>query len=171
MEDPTAVLEQFERTGEILWASDLARVPETTGTSNAYAEMGTSFAMSTVKPRFSAALLGAWIKGLGASNVVWGSDSVWYGSPQWQIEAFRRLEIPEDMQEKHGFAPLGPADGAVQAQIFGHTSARLYGLALRADYRPLTEDKFAQIKREYRQAGSLDALRDNAAYGYIAGPA
>ncbi|MDE0205149.1 MAG: amidohydrolase, partial [Candidatus Tectomicrobia bacterium] len=86
-------------------------------------------------------------------------------------EAFRRLEIPEDMQEKHGFAPLGPADGAVKAQIFGHNSGRVYGLDLRANYGPLSEDKFAQIKRDYRQSGSLDALRDNAAYGYIARPA
>ena len=55
-------------------------------------------------------------------------DSVWYGSPQWQIEALRRLEIPEDMQKKHGFAPLGPADGPVKRAIFGGNSARLYGL-------------------------------------------
>ncbi len=32
----------------------------------------------------------------------------------------------------------------------------------------MTEDKFAQIKEEYRMAGTLDTLRDNAAYGYIA---
>ena len=41
-------------------------------------------------------------------------------------------------------------------------------LDLRADYQPFTEDKFAQIKQEYRMAGELDALRDNTAYGYIA---
>jgi hypothetical protein len=29
-------------------------------------------------------------------------------------------------------------------------------------------DKFAQIKEEYRLAGRLDELRDNAAYGFIA---
>ena len=27
--------------------------------------------------------------------------------PQWQIEAMRRLEIPEDMQKQYGFQPLG----------------------------------------------------------------
>jgi hypothetical protein len=26
--------------------------------------------------------------------VLWGTDSIWYGTPQWQIEAFRRFEIP-----------------------------------------------------------------------------
>ena len=51
----------------------------------------------------------------------------------------------------------------MKSQILGLTSARLYNLNLRADYRPLTEDTFAQIKQEYRTAGKLDTLRDNAA--------
>lgn len=77
------------------------------------------------------------------------------------------MEIPEEMQKKHGFAPLGPANGTVKNQIFGFNSARLYNLNLRTDYRPLTLDKFAQLKDEYRMAGNLDSLRDNAAFGYI----
>ena len=60
--------------------------------------------------------------------MVWGTDSVWYGSPQWQIEALRRLEIPEDMQKKHGFAPLGAADGPVKSAIFAGNAARHYKL-------------------------------------------
>jgi hypothetical protein len=72
------------------------------------------------------------------------------------------------MRKKHGFAALGPADGAVKSQILGLTSARLYNLNLRAEYPRLNEDKFAQIKRDYRAAGKLDSLRDNHAYGYIA---
>jgi predicted TIM-barrel fold metal-dependent hydrolase len=169
MDPAGAALAEFEKTGEIKWASDLARVPQTTGTSNVYAEMGTSFATcAVVDPRFAAALLGTWLKGLGPNNVVWGTDSVFHGSPQWQIEALRRLEIPEEMRKKHGFAPLGPANGPVKSQILGLTSARLYELDLRAQHQPFTEDKFAQIKREYRMAGELETLRDNSAYGYIA---
>ena len=113
-------------------------------------------------------MLGTWIKGLGASNVIWGSDSVFHGSPQWQIEALRRLEIPDDMQKKYGFAPLGPANGRVKNQIFGLNSASMYNINLRASYPRFTEDKFAQIKEEYRTAGTLDSLRDNAAHGWIA---
>jgi predicted TIM-barrel fold metal-dependent hydrolase len=168
-ETPDRALAEFEKTGEIKWATDLARIPEQYGVTNVYAEMGTSFANScTANPRFAAALIGTWIKGLGVDHVVWGTDSVWYGSPQWQIEAFRRLEIPEDMQKKHGFTPLGPANGPVKNQVFGFNSARLYNLNLRAEYHPLTLDKFAQIKQEYRMAGTLDELRDNTAYGFIA---
>ncbi|MFO7965092.1 MAG: hypothetical protein R6U50_14305 [Desulfobacterales bacterium] len=66
---------------------------------------------------------------MGPDHVCWGTDSVWFGSPQWQIEAMRRFEIPKDMQEQHGFAPLGPADGGTKQMIFGKNSAGLYGLA------------------------------------------
>ena len=169
LESPEASLAEFEKTGEIEWASDLARIPEEHGVSNVYAEMGTSFANSaTSNPNFAAAVMGTWIKGMGVDHVVWGTDSVLYGSPQWQIEAFRRLEIPEDMRKKHGFAALGGADSAVKNQIFGYNSARLYDLELRAALPRLGEDQFAGIKREYKLAGNLQDLRDNKAYGYIA---
>jgi len=169
LESPEASLAEFEKSGEIEWASDLARIPEEYGVDNVYAEMGTSFANSaTANPRFAAALLGTWIKGMGADHVVWGTDSVLYGSPQWQIEALRRLEIPEDMRKKHGFESLGGATGTVKNQIFGLNSARLYGLNLYADYSPVDEDKYALIKREYELAGGLSDLRDNLAHGFIA---
>src|SRR5262249_56503206 len=103
------------------------------GLGNGYGKVGTAFATSGVaNPRFAAALMGTLIKGLGFDHIVWGTDSVWYGSPQWQIEAFRRLEIPADMVQKHGFAPLGAADGAVKSAIFGYNSPRPYKLDLRA---------------------------------------
>jgi len=165
LEPPEQVMAHFEATGEIEWSSELARLPGEHGVSNVYAELGTSFAFSaTSNPRFAAALLGTFIKGMGADHVVWGTDSLWYGSPQWQIEALRRLEIPEDMQKKHGFAPLGAADGMVKNAIFGYNSASLYNLNLRADYGPMDTDKFAAIKREHERVGGL---RDNATYGYV----
>src|SRR5262249_11763330 len=62
----------------------------------------------------------------------------------------------------------GPANGRVKNQIFGLNSASMYSINLRASYPRFTEDKFAQIKKEYRTAGTLDSLRDNAAHGWIA---
>ncbi len=156
LELPDQAMAEFEATGNITWSSDLARIPQEHGVTNVYAELGTSFANSaTSNPRFAAALLGTFIKGMGADHVIWGSDTPWYGGPQWQIEAFRRLEIPEDMQKKHGFAPLGGADSQVKNQIFGWNSARMYGLDLKSVEGPLGEDKFTQIKRAYELAGGL----------------
>ena len=165
LESPDADLAEFEKTGEIKWVSDLAAIPQKHGVSNVYADIGTSFANSAVSnPRFCAAFLGTLVKGLGADHVFWGTDSVWYGSPQWQIEALRRLEIPEDMQKKHGFAALGAADGPVKSQIFGQNAARLYKIDMRAELPAIENDKFSAIR--YAELGR--PTRSNAAYGYVA---
>jgi hypothetical protein len=97
--------------------------------------------------------------------VLWGTDSLWYGSPQWQIEALRRLEIPEDMQRKHGLAPLGPADGIVKSAIFGGNAARLYGLHVKAVLGEIGNDQVAAIKAQYVAMGGM---RSNTRYGYVA---
>lgn len=115
-------------------------------------------------PRFAAALIGTLVRGLGADHVIWGTDSVWYGSPQWQIEAMRRLEIPEDMRRQHGFAPLGPADGLVKTAIFSGNAARLYRLDVKAAQGEITRDKIAAIRAEYLANGGL---RSNRRYGYV----
>ena len=165
-ESPEAALAQFEKNGYIEWVSDLAEIPAKHGVGNVYADIGTSFAMSaTANPRFCAAFMGTLIKGLGADHVFWGTDAVWYGSPQWQIEALRRLEIPEDMQKKHGFAALGPASGQIKAAIFGYNAARHYNLQLHAGLTPWETDRMGTIKAAYL---SGSPARSNAAYGYVA---
>ncbi|HXH82004.1 MAG TPA: amidohydrolase family protein [Candidatus Tectomicrobia bacterium] len=166
LEKPDAALQEFEQTGRIKWATDLAELPSRYGVSNVYAEIGTAFANSAVaSPRFAAAFLGTLVRGMGADHVLWGTDSVWYGSPQWQIEALRRLEIPEDMRRQHGFAPLGPADGLVKTAIFGANAARLYNVQVRTALGAITRDRIAAIRAEYVAAGGL---RSNQRYGYVA---
>jgi uncharacterized protein len=100
--------------------------------------------------------------------VVWGSDTLWYGSPQWQIEAMRRLEIPEDMRKKYGFATLGGPNSATKQQIFGGNSARLYSLNLKAAENKrmpaYSEDRLAKVKAEYELAAREPS---NRRYGYV----
>jgi uncharacterized protein len=167
LEDPAYELDLFEKTGEIRWVTDLARIPQEHGVKNVYGELGTTFATCAVaNPRFAAAVVGSLVNGLGADKVVWGSDSVWYGSPQWQIEAMRRLEIPDDMMKKHGWkTKLGDADSKVKRMIFGENSARLYNYKRTAETdEQLGSDKLAQMKQEYQREG---IERNNRFYGYI----
>jgi hypothetical protein len=118
--EPKIALDEFEKTGRMEWVSDLAEIPSKFGVTNVYADIGAVFAACCIaQPRTAAAMLGILIKGMGADHMIWGTDSIWFGSPQWQIEAFRRLEIPEDMQRRFGFAPLGAADDSVKRAIFG----------------------------------------------------
>jgi predicted TIM-barrel fold metal-dependent hydrolase len=156
--------EQFEKTGRIDWVTDLAEIPEKYGVKNVYGDLGQIFAQSTVaEPRLCAAMMGQLVKGLGADHIVWGSDAVWTGAPQWQIEALRRLEIPEDMQKKYGFKPLGAADGPVKSAIFGNNSARLYNFRP-AQRAALDNDFVAVAKAKYDEIGDG---RTNLAYGYV----
>ena len=114
-------------------------------------------------PRVCAAMMGQLVKGLGADHVVWGTDAVWTGSPQWQIEALRRLEIPEDMQKKYGFKPLGAADGPVKTR----DPRREQRAALQVRPAGGAGDRPARrAKAEYEESG---AARSNRRYGYVVG--
>ena len=168
LELPDQAWAEFEASGRIKWATDLAEIPEKFGVTNVYGELGTSFANSAVAhPKFAAALVGTLIKGMGADHVVWGTDTLWYGSPQWQIEAMRRLEIPEDMRKKYGFAALGGPNSAAKQMIFGTNSARLYRVNLKAasntQMPAYSEDRLARLKAEY----DLAAAPTNLRYGYV----
>jgi predicted TIM-barrel fold metal-dependent hydrolase len=163
--DPAEAWAEFEQTGRLSWVSDLADIPARHGVTNVYGDLGQIFASTLVShPRVCAAIMGILIKGLGANRVCWGSDAVWTGSPQWQIEGLRRLEIPEDMQRAHGFAPLGPADGPVKTAIFGDNNARLYGIT-DTERQAWRGDRLQQLKAAHRQSGGLPS---NLRYGYVA---
>ena len=114
-------------------------------------------------PRLCAAMMGILIRGLGSDHVCWGTDAIWTGSPQWQIEALRRLEIPEDLQNHYGFQPLGPADGPIKTTILGGNNARLYKYPVKQKAE-LVHDRFAQLRERYEQSGEG---RSNRTYGYI----
>jgi hypothetical protein len=117
---------------------------------NVYGEIGTAFATCR-QPRSSRPPSSTLVRGLGADRVRWGTDSVWYGSPQWQIEAMRRLEIPEDMRKQHKFAALGSADGRVKTAIFSGNASKLYNINVKAALGAITNDKIAAIRVVHRR--------------------
>ncbi|ABS63670.1 amidohydrolase 2 [Parvibaculum lavamentivorans DS-1] len=163
--DPSVALDQFEKTGRIEWTTDLAEIPEKYGVTNVYGDLGQIFAVNVVaQPRIAAAVMGTLVKGLGAERVCWGTDAVWTGSPQWQIEGLRRLEIPEEMQKAHGFAPLGAAHGPVKAAIFGGNNARLYGIDPEEAWQSMKDDRMSKRREGYLREGANPA---HTRYGFM----
>ena len=177
------------RNGEpdITWLTEFA---QTCGRlRNVYAEIGSTFGGIVVTfPTVCAHLLGQLLKHFGEDKIVFGSDCVYYGSPQWQIEALWRFQIPEDVRRQYGYPQLTER---AKRKILGLNSARLYGLSddaevsERADYRPvprnydtlvptnlktlleypgLTSDKLAQARHRYLMAG---ADPSHLRYGWV----
>ncbi len=156
---------QFEKSGRVEWVTDLAEIPAKFGVSNVYADVGQLFAQTTIaEPRLSAVMVGQLVKGMGFDHVCWGTDAIWTGAPQWQIEALRRLEIPEDIARRYGYPALGAADGPLKNAIFGDNNARLYNFS-RERRLALSGDRLALAKAAYDVHGDG---RTNMAYGYVA---
>ena len=51
-------------------------------------------------------MLGKLLLAVGEENLLWGTDSVWYGPCQPLIDAFRAFRIPERLCQEHGYPPL-----------------------------------------------------------------
>src|SRR4029434_6264679 len=76
------------------------------GLTNIYAELGTTFGGTAITaPMLCGHILGMLIQSLGADHVLWGTDSIWWGSPQWQIEGFRRFTMPGPLLKAFCAAP------------------------------------------------------------------
>ncbi|MEO6712885.1 MAG: amidohydrolase family protein [Mycobacteriales bacterium] len=96
-----------------------------TPNSNVYADIGTTWWQLMKKPTEAAHLLGKVLKYVGEDNVLWGTDSIWYGSPQDQIQAFRAFEISTEFQERYGYPALTKE---LKAKVLGLNGARVYGV-------------------------------------------
>lgn len=92
---------------------------------NVYAELGSTWFNLTRDLDAAAHVLGKLLVHLGPERILWGTDSIWYGSPQGQIDAFRTFEITAAFQERFGYPPL--TDEA-KALILGGNARRLHGL-------------------------------------------
>jgi hypothetical protein len=93
--------------------------------SNVYAELGSTWRRVMGDPDQAAHVLGKLLLAVGEDNVLWGTDSIWYGSPQDQIAALRSFEIAPQLQEQFGYPALTPE---VKAKILGGNAARLLGV-------------------------------------------
>lgn len=148
---------------EIPWISDILRIlkrnPEI---KNIYFELGSTFnILSSYAPGTCMHMLGQMLQVAGADHILWGTDSIWNGSPQGQIERLRRLRIADDLIEKHGYPQLSDE---IRAQILGLNAARLFGIDLDAQRKSIKADKLTSIRAERR----LDPTSpSNTQYGWV----
>ena len=90
---------------------------------NVYAELGSTWRFLMADPDQAAHALGKLLVAVGEDNILWGTDSIWYGSPQDQIQALRAFQIRPEFQERFGYPAL---TDEIKAKIFWKNAARLH---------------------------------------------
>lgn len=92
---------------------------------NVYAEIGSTWFNVMRKPDEAAHVIGKMLVHVGEDRLMWGTDSIWYGPPQGQIDAFRAFQISEEFQEKFGYPAL---TDAIKGKILARNAASFYDL-------------------------------------------
>ena len=116
--------------------------------SNVYAELGSTWRFLMRDPDAAAHALGKLFKHVGEDNVLWGTDSIWYGSPQDQIQAFRTFQISDALAAKHGYSKITPA---LRAKVFGRNALAVYKIPADVLKKHLTADQVARNRLAYRE--------------------
>jgi len=114
---------------------------------NVYAELGSTWRFIMGDPNGAAHLLGKLLKAVGEDRILWGTDSIWYGSPQDQIQAFRAFEISEQFQEQYGYPALSDE---IKHKILWRNAARLHDIDVArvpCELDPATAEEARQSSR------------------------
>ena len=111
--------------------------------ANVYAEIGSTWFNVMRDPDQAAHTLGKLLVAVGPDNLVWGTDSIWYGSPQAQIEAFRTFEITPEYQERFGYPALTPE---LKRKVLGANGAALYGVPPVTSRCDFSRDELVQAR-------------------------
>ena len=150
-----------------------------------YAEIGSSFAITLlsddgtlacgnggpppVGPVNTAHFIGQLLNTFGSKNILWGTDSIWWGSPQWLLDAFKIMQIPVSLQEQFGYPELKERD---KKRILGKNASKLYRIkrSTRNNLCSIPEDQLqqAQVARGGAHASrSLDVYGPMTRSGFI----
>jgi predicted TIM-barrel fold metal-dependent hydrolase len=150
-------------SGDFAWHSDLMKIKQRNpDLNNVYPEIGSSFGLlSIVHPEMCQHLIGKNVKYFGSDHVVWGTDCLWWGAPQWVIDAMKRFQISDELCEKFGYQKLTKED---KAKIFGLNAAKIYKFDVNQQLKALPVDSLSRIKTSYLENGGQ---RDNAAAGWV----
>ena len=70
-------------------------------------------------------MIGTLLRDLGPDYVLWGTDSLLWGNPQWQIDAFRSFQIPDELVEGYGYPKITPE---IRRKVLGENAARIWNI-------------------------------------------
>ena len=141
--DPAHIGSGVNSLVKTLLANDIAP------NSNVYAELGSTWRLLMRNPTGAAHTLGKLLKYVGENNVLWGTDSIWAGSPQDQIQALRAFEISPALRETHGYPELTQVR---KEKILGLNGARVYGVAPSLFRNKADNDFIDRLGANYRNA-------------------
>jgi hypothetical protein len=88
------------------------------------------------------------LKYCGENNVLWGTDSIWYGSPQDQIQALRAFQIAPELRAEHGYREITPQ---LRAKIFGLNAAKVYSISADEVKKYISRDPIARARLSYQE--------------------
>lgn len=150
-------------TGDFAWHAELMNIKERNPEiDNIYPEIGSSFGLLAIaNPEMCQHLIGKNIKHFGADHVIWGTDCLWWGSPQWVIDAMKRFQISDRLCEKFGYEKVTKED---KAKIFGLNAAKIYKFDVNERLKAIPGDALSKLKSAYLDRGGE---RDNAAQGWV----
>ena len=111
---------------------------------NVFAEIGSTWWYTFRYPTQAAHVLGKLLKYVGEDNVLWGTDCLFYGSPQPLIQAMRVFQISSEFQERYGYPELTKE---LKAKILGLNGARLYGVEPITTRCEFTRKELEQIRK------------------------
>jgi predicted TIM-barrel fold metal-dependent hydrolase len=123
--------------------------------SNLWVDIGTVWREVLRSPDTAAHTLGKLLKRVGRKRVLWGTDAIWYGSPQAQLQAFRAFTISEEYQDVYGYPALTPE---LKARVLGLNAAQLFDIDPDATRCRLGLDQITGARSEAAQLRDDDVL-------------
>ncbi|MBM3810557.1 MAG: hypothetical protein FJW20_02860 [Acidimicrobiia bacterium] len=150
-------------TGDMSWHNILMDIKKRNPKmNNVYVELGSFFGpLAIAHPGLAMHGIGKNVQHYGADRVIWGTDCIWWGSPQWVIDLFKRFQISDEYCEKFGYKKLSKED---KAKIFGLNAAKLYKVDVKAKRNALPADALDKLKAHYVDEGGQP---NNAAHGWV----
>ncbi|HVC70444.1 MAG TPA: amidohydrolase family protein [Acidimicrobiales bacterium] len=104
---------------------------------NIWVDTATMWRQLLTEPDQAAHALGKLLSRVGERRVMWGTDAIWYGSPQAQIMAMRAFQITAQYQDLYKYPAL---TDDTKAALFGLNAAELFGIDPTATRCALTTD-------------------------------